>query len=66
MLEREKSWSESEYWNEKNHVVQSEQGVRLKILKSIHVVFAGRKLVTTYVWSVLGEFPKDVVAFQES
>ena len=32
------------------------------------MVFAGRELVTTqsYVWSVLGEFTKDVVAFPES
>ena len=34
----------------------------------IHVVFAGRELVTTqsYAWSVLGGFTKDVVAFQEN
>ena len=34
----------------------------------IHVVFAGRELVTTqtFVWSVIDGFTRDVVAFQES
>ena len=44
--------------------------VRLRILEmeNIHVVFAGRELATTQsvVWSVIGEFTRDVVAFQES
>ena len=42
--------------------------VRLRILESIHVVFAGRELATTqsFVWSVVGGFTKDVEAFQES
>ena len=32
------------------------------------MVFAGRELVTTqsFVWSVIGGFTRDVVAFQES
>ena len=32
------------------------------------MVFAGRELATTqsFVWSVLGGFTRDVVAFQES
>ena len=32
------------------------------------MVFAGRELTTTQclVWSVIGEFTRDVVAFQES
>ena len=40
----------------------------MRILDSIHVVFAGRALVTTQsdAWIVLGGITKDVVAFQES
>ena len=42
--------------------------VRLRIQENIHVVFAGRELATTqsFVWSVIGGFTRDVVAFQES
>ena len=45
-----------------------EQGVSRRILESIHVVFAGRELVTTrsYLWNVLGGFTNDVVVFQDS
>ena len=40
----------------------------MRTLESIHVVFAGRELETTqsFAWSVVGEFTKDVVTFQES
>ena len=56
MLERQKSCGVGWAW------------VRLRILESIHVVFAGRELAITqsFVWSVVGGFTKDVVAFQES
>ena len=41
---------------------------RLRILESIHVVFAGREFATThsFVWSVVGGLTKDVVVFWES
>ena len=47
---------------------RGEQGFRVRILVSIHVVFAGRELVTTQsdAWSVLGGFTRDVGAYQES
>ena len=56
MLERQKSCGVGWAW------------VRLRILENIHVVFAGRELATTqsFVWSVIGGFTRDVVAFQES
>ena len=40
----------------------------MRILVSIHVMFAGRELVTTEsnAWSVLGGFTRDVAVFQES
>ena len=39
-----------------------------RILESMHVMFAGRELATTqsFVWSVVGGFTKDIVAFLES
>ena len=56
MLERQKSCGIGCAW------------AKLRILESIHGVFAGRELDATksFVWGVIGGFTKDVVAFHES